>query len=195
MYQLLSEFMNETKKDRFVSWAEEIRESDRRAFDALFRFLYPQLVQFAASYTKEKSSAGDIVQDAFVALWQNREAIDPGQSLKAYLYRIVRNRSLNYLRDRSTEISKPEIIVEDELETEKQVDSSKKADELSEKISEWIEQLPERQQEAFELSRFDGLSHHEIAAVMDVSPKTVNNHIVAALKQLRIFYEQYSEKK
>lgn len=186
--------MNQPDKEQFANWAGEIRQSNRRAFDELFRAVYPQLVTFAASYTKEKSSASDIVQDTFVALWQKRKAIDPGQSLKAYLYRIVRNRSLNYLRSRSSEISQPDIIVEEELLTEQQVDSKRNTDELSEKFGEWIEQLPDRQQEAFELSRFDGLSHDEIAAVMDVSPKTVNNHIVAALKQLRIFYEQYSEK-
>lgn len=187
--------MNQPEKDQFASWAEEIRKSNRRAFDDLFRSMYPQLVQFAASFTKEKSSAGDIVQDAFVALWQNREAIDPGLSLKAYLYRIVRNRSLNYLRDRPAEISQPEIIVEEEIQTAEHVESKRNVDELSEKFGEWIEQLPDRQQEAFELSRYEGLNHKEIATVMDVSPKTVNNHIVAALNQLRTQYEEYQKKR
>lgn len=186
--------MNQSEKDQFVIWAEEIKRSDRRTFDALFRTMYPQLVKFAASYTKEKSSACDIVQDSFLSLWQNRKSIDPGQSLKAYLYRIVRNRSLNYLRNHSSEISQSEIIVEEELQPPEQVDSRENVNELSEKFGEWIELLPERQQEAFELSRFDGLSHDEIASVMDVSPKTVNNHIVAALKQLRSLYEEYSGK-
>lgn len=187
--------MNQPDKEQFKTWAVNIRSSDRQAFDNLFRSVYPRLVQFAVSYTKEKSSACDIVQDTFVALWQNRKAIDPGQSLKAYLYRIVRNRSLNYLRDRSAEISQEQIVAEEDLQTENQSDSSKRADELSEKFSEWIEELPERQQEAFELSRIEGLSHSEIATVMEVSPKTVNNHIVAALRQLRRLYEEYSVKK
>lgn len=191
----MNEFMNQPDKEQFANWAEKIRQSNRRAFDELFQAVYPQLVAFAASYTKEKSSASDIVQDTFVALWQKRTAIDPEQSLKAYLYRIVRNRSLNYLRNRSSEISQPDIIVDEELHTEQEIDSKRNTDELSEKFGEWVEQLPARQQEAFELSRFDGLNHDEIAAVMEISPKTVNNHIVAALKQLRIFYETYSEKK
>lgn len=52
-------------------------------------------------------------------------------------------------------------------------------------LIKWIDNLPERQQEAFKLSRFEGLSHDEIADIMDVSPRTVNNHIVAALKSLQ----------
>lgn len=187
--------MEKPEQEQFEHWAEKIRQSDRRAFDSLFRSVYPQLVKFAATYTKEKSSANDIVQDSFVSLWQNRLSIDPKQSLKAYLYRIVRNRSLNYLRNRSSEIAKSEIIVEEKLQPAEQVESNENVDKLSEKFGEWIEQLPERQQEAFELSRFEGLNHEEIANVMDVSPKTVNNHIVAALKQLRSKYEEYAEKK
>lgn len=194
MYEIQNEFMNQPDKEQFEHWAEKIRQSDRLAFDSLFRSMYPQLVKFAATYTHEKSSAADIVQDSFISLWQNRTSIDPGQSLKAYLYRIVRNRALNYLRNRSSEITQSEIIVEDELQPAEKVDSNENADELSEKFSEWIEQLPDRQQEAFELSRFEGLNHEEIASVMEVSPKTVNNHIVAALKQLRSMYEEYSGK-
>lgn len=187
--------MEKPEQEQFTTWAENIKRSDRRAFDELFRTMYPQLVKFAASYTKEKSSASDIVQDSFIAMWQKRSAIDPNQSLKAYIYRIVRNRALNYLRNSSSEISESEIVIEEKLLPEEEVDSRENVDELSEKFSEWIDQLPERQQEAFELSRFEGLSHEEIASVMEVSPKTVNNHIVAALKQLRSQYEEYTEKK
>jgi len=187
--------MNQSEKEQFEIWAEKIRQSDKKAFDNLFRALYSQLVTFAATYTKDQSSAGDIVQDSFVALWQRRSKIDPNQSLKAYMYKIVRNRSLNYLRDGSSEIPHSEIVVEEKLETEEQINTSKNTEELAQKFGEWIEQLPERQQEAFELSRFEGLSHTEIASVMDVSPKTVNNHIVAALKQLRVLYDEYSANK
>ena len=98
------------------------------------------------------------------------------------------------MRNQSSEVAQPDIIVEEKLQPAEEVDSRENISELSEKFGEWIEQLPERQQEAFELSRFEGLNHEEIASVMDVSPKTVNNHIVAALKQLRSLYEEYSGK-
>lgn len=185
--------MNHPKEEQFAEWAGAIQRSDRNAFDALFRMMYPPLVRFAYSYTKDKSSANDLVQDAFVIVWQKRTSIDPDQSFKAYLYKIVRNRTLNFLRNRSSEIAMPELVVKDEDFEWNQTDSKKQAEELSQKFSEWIEKLPDRQQEAFELSRYEGLNHKEIATVMEVSPKTVNNHIVAAIRQLRIFYEEYQE--
>jgi RNA polymerase sigma-70 factor (ECF subfamily) len=56
---------------------------------------------------------------------------------------------------------------------------------IGEKIGGWIQELPERRREAFELSRFHGLRHDEIAAVMGVATKTVENHILLALRFLR----------
>jgi RNA polymerase sigma-70 factor, ECF subfamily len=56
---------------------------------------------------------------------------------------------------------------------------------LERQLTEWIEALPARQREAFELSRYEGLDHHEIAEVMECAPRTVNNHIVSALNTLR----------
>lgn len=182
--------MNQKETEQFVEWAGAIKRSDRQAFDQLFRSMYAPLVRFAHTYTKDRSSASDIVQDGFVALWKNRQSIDPGQSFKAYLYRIVRNRALNFLRDTKAEQPEADLIIEDpSIETE--IEEGRQVEELSQKFSEWIDQLPERRQEAFELSRFEGLNHQEIATVMDVSPKTVNNHIVAALRTLRAEYEKH----
>jgi RNA polymerase sigma-70 factor (ECF subfamily) len=56
---------------------------------------------------------------------------------------------------------------------------------LDRRLRRWIDDLPDRQREALSLSRFEGLSHEAIAEIMDISPRTVNNHIVRALKSLR----------
>ena len=183
--------MKHNKSEKMNEWAEGIRLSDRRAFDEFFRRFYAQLVQFALSYTKDKASACDIIQDSFVSLWQNRENIDPEKSLKAYTYMIVRNRAINYIRNHSSEIPKPDFDIEKSMTPEAELSENEDNRNLRQKFREWIENLPERRQEAFELSRFDGLNHNEIAKVMDVSPKTVNNHIVAALDQLRSDYKSY----
>ncbi len=184
--------MNQPNDQQIETWAREIRKSDRKAFDSLFRAMYPGLVRFAASYTREKSSAADIVQDTFVILWQKREQIDSNRSLRAFLYQIVRNRSLNYLRDHANETLSSDW---DDLGRQPSHNPSENPEDsstvLSARFREWISNLPERQQEAFKLSRFEGLDHHEIADVMNISAKTVNNHIVAALSKLKDEYNQY----
>lgn len=177
------------------SSAEQIRRiaaSDRKAFDRLFRSIYPALVRYAFRYVKNRAIAGDIVQDAFVKLWEKRRELDPSGSVKAYMYRIVRNRALNYIRDHSNESVGLEHAEDIEVDPTIQVDGNADgSDELFQLLREWINELPERQREAFELSRFEGLDHEEIAGVMEVSPNTVNNHIVAALGNLRTCYDAY----
>ena len=185
--------MNHKTDQQIENWSQRIRKSDRDAFDSLFRLMYPQLVRFAASYTRDKSLACDIVQDTFVILWQKRKQIDKNRSLRAFLYQIVRNRSINTLRDYSNETlsSNPEGFHQQHIAGMDQTENDEPSNQLSEKFSEWIKSLPERQQEAFELSRFEGLDHNEIADVMNISAKTVNNHIVAALKKLKTEYDLY----
>ncbi|MBT6597860.1 MAG: sigma-70 family RNA polymerase sigma factor, partial [Bacteroidetes Order II. Incertae sedis bacterium] len=65
------------------------------------------------------------------------------------------------------------------------------AERLEQKLREWIEEMPSRRREAFMLSRFEGLSHEEIAALMNLAPKTVNNHIVLALQHIRSKLDRY----
>lgn len=187
--------MKNLTEQKFREWAERISKSDQRAFDELFRSFYPVLVRFSMRYVTNRTVSRDIVQDCFFTLWQTRQRIDASRSLKSYLYMMVRNRALNEIRDSSG------IDVDHELASDRQrvqtpvgTESDDDGSTLEKKMSMWIEQLPDRQKEAFRLSRFEGLDHDEIAEVMNVSPKTVNNHIVSALRALRDNYETYENK-
>jgi RNA polymerase sigma-70 factor, ECF subfamily len=194
--------MKETEDTKLRRLAEGIRDSDRRSFDDLFRAMYPRLVRFVFKITQDWNASCDITQDVFVMLWQQRNTLDPDRSVRAWLFRSVRNRAYNYQRDRR-EIADPQALeslsddsrASDELYGEEwNSDSSLENGQISRlqrKILEWIEDLPERQREAFELSRYEGLYHQEIAGVMQVSVKTVNNHLTAALKTLRSRYDSY----
>lgn len=185
--------MEKPSAEQIRIWVEKITDSDREAFNNLFRSLYPRLVRYAFKYMHNKGQASDIVQDAFVILWEKRQELDPQRSIKAYLYRIVRNRSLNYIRDHSDVTVGLEHLDDTRLRSNDKPDRQEKAGELVTLLKEWIEDLPKRQREAFELSRFEGLDHEEVAGVMDVSPNTVNNHIVAALDYLRNRYDVYQK--
>ena len=145
-------------------------------------------VAYAHRFLKDKADATDIVQNAFIKVWENRSNLDPNQSLVAYMYTIVRNLSLNFIRDhqqKHAELDERTLTIHDKPDIFYESDSSPR-----EVIKVLVEALPERQREAFELSRIDGLQHEEIAEIMDVSPRTVNNHIVSALKSLRKAYDE-----
>lgn len=170
--------------DNYEQWSRSIRESDDRAFDCLFRALYEPLVRFAMKYTHSKATSCDIVQDIFVKLWQLRENLDPDLSLRSWLYTSVRNKCLNHLRDSRKET----VGLEKELTAETLYSGDENNSRDHKKLDllrDWITSLPDRQKEAITLSRFEGLDHEEIAHVMSISVRTVNNHIVQALQTLR----------
>lgn len=187
--------MKKPTEEQFTIWAEKIGRSDQRAFDDLFRAFYPVLVRFTMRYVSNKTLAKDVVQDCFISLWQTRRRIDASRSLKSYLFTMVRNRALNEIRDHSKVDVNHELAQNQQREENpEEVERFNETGQLEENMNKWIEELPDRQQEAFRLSRFEGLDHDEIAEVMSVSPKTVNNHIVAALSSLRERYIQYDNK-
>ncbi|MCC5927207.1 MAG: RNA polymerase sigma-70 factor [Bacteroidetes bacterium] len=182
--------------DNVQELAKQLVVSNDAAFDKLFKLMYNDLVRYAMTFTKDKDKSCSLVQDVFIKLWQIRAQIDTSKSLKAYLFQMVRNKSLNLLRDSRKEVSGLELVdLQDYSYEDDNEESNEHSRELSEKLHEWVERLPDRQREAFELSRFDGLDHDEIAHVMQVSARTVNNHIVAALKQLRVFYDSHLAEK
>lgn len=161
-----------------------LRDADVAGFESFYRESYAGLVKFATTFVRDSAVAQDVVQESFARLWQRRSSIGPAESMRAYLYKSVRNRALNAVRDqnlRSVRQSEYAVDVEQSVAASDEVD----AKHLNVKLQAWIEMLPNRQREALLLSRFEGLSHAEIADVMGVSPRTVNNHLVGALKFIR----------
>ncbi len=172
----------------FAGLCRRLKASDREAFEHLFRTLHDAIYRYVRSLTKTPAVAADITQDVFVSLWEARDRLDPSRSLEAYVYRMARNRVYNHQRDKRTHADKRaemHAMGAPDGQPAPLPDAALHADVLESNLNAWIEALPERQREAFVLSRFNGLSHDEIAAIMDISPRTVNNHIVSALKTLR----------
>ena len=182
--------MNNPTDKQIGKWVEQISESNRESFDRLFRALYPQLVRFSMRYTGNRGAASDLAQDAFVVLWNKRSELKQIDSPKAYVYSMVRNRSLNYIRDHASRTTGLEAMEEPSAEMNHDEEQEEWQLHL---LKEWIGELPDRRREAFELSRFEGLDHDEIAEVMGISSNTVNNHIVAALDYLKDRHHAYRE--
>lgn len=164
-----------------------IKASDRAAFEKVFRRHRNEMLRYIRGIVRREAVAHDLVQDVFADLWSSREMLDPSRSLKAYLYGMARNRALRHLRDTRTHIRKHALLqhesdahASDGSEREHEFDAGL----LGDMLRQWIAELPNRQREALVLSRYHDLSHREIASVMGVSPRTVNNHIMRALNHL-----------
>lgn len=163
---------------------ERIRRGDRAAFDALFRAEYASLVGMAESLLGRRDLAEEVVQDVMLELWRRREGLAVQESLRGYLFRATRNRSLNLLRHgrvarrSEPELARARVAVADTDELTVQ-------GELGAAVVAAVAALPDGVREVFELSRVRGLRYAEIAATLGISVKTVEARMGRALRSLR----------
>jgi RNA polymerase sigma-70 factor (ECF subfamily) len=171
---------------------------DEETYIFLYREYYVALCSYSRRYVGRKDIAEEIVSDTFLKIWETRESLQINTSVKAYLFQAVCNNSLNYLR----KLKKEEILDEYFLETSSEnigfASVSEEIDEpsltmenINEKIEEAVSQLPEQQQKAFRLKRFEGKKNREVAEIMGLSVKTIEMHLSKATLNLRKTLKDY----
>ena len=166
-------------------WAERIRGDSYAAFEALFDAYYAELVESASYYVHRKEVAEELVQDVFFNIWDRRHDWHPRGALRTYLYGAVRNHCLMHLRhEKVVQRWRREERHRPRPEADGPVDRLEYK-EFSRAVQQAIEALPERRRLVFTLSRRQGLTYAEIAALLDLSINTVENQMVRALKTLR----------
>jgi RNA polymerase sigma-70 factor (ECF subfamily) len=166
---------------------QQINQGDETAFKELFFMHYSELNALAEQITGSSEQARDAVQDVFFKIWKSHSEFDISISLKAYLYRAVRNQVLNVReKQKSQERIKKEFAEEiiDSFE-EHQNGSQNGKPKIVTEIWKIVELMPNRRRTAFTLHHRHGLTYKEISAVMEVSLKTVETHIGLALKEIR----------
>lgn len=181
--------MSSFSPDDLSDLAARVRRGDELAFRQLFDALYGPLLRSACALVRDEAVAEDLVQEAFVRLWDWRGRLEAETPLRAWLFRTVRNLAFNLRRDATTrqQLLTDPLALASAASPRPAVspDAGVSGDDLAVQLSTLLDNLPPRQREALILTRVEGLSHVEVADVMGCAPRTVNNHLVAALSTLR----------
>lgn len=179
-----------------INLFRSLADGDENAFGKLYKLYFPRLYSFALKIIQDSALAKDVVQNVFISLWESRNTFRYDHP-EAFLYKMVRNASLNYIRhvkvvDNLKIKAKAQFLGEelyhiDMVGNQPYVLIEK---ELQEKVVEVMDILPEKCKAVFLLSRIDGLKNHEIADQLGISIKTVEKHISKALS---IFREKFAD--
>lgn len=163
-----------------------LKKGDMLAFDAIYNQYSRRLYGFVLRYIKRDEDAEEIVQDVFLKIWKARGSIDVYSSFDSFLFTVAYNSTISLLRKRMSEKKYLEHLNHKfKINLAPDLIDEIHFNELNEKINSLLEKLTPRQKEIFKLSRYEGLSHKEIAEKLDISTSTVKQHLMAALTFLK----------
>lgn len=159
-----------------------IRDGDHKAFKTFYDEHYGGLYRFMVSRGMSHAEAEDLVQKAFVMIWEKRDGIDETKSLRAYLFQIAYSRMLNHV-DYQSKFNDEDPPNEDTSVHTPETDVNYR--ELLQIVKKTIRNMPEKRGLVFESCFMNQNTYKETAEAMDVSVKTVENHMTLAFKDLR----------
>lgn len=170
---------------------KQLREGHERAYEALFKTYYAELVIHANRYLHDLDPAKEIVQDLFVNIYEKRHNLDINSSLKSYLYKSVQNRCINVINASKTREKYVQFVKQSAPEPENKTDQEMNISELESALYHAISDLPPKCRMIFKMNRFEGLSNGDIADKLELSKRTVETQITKALKILRSKLQNY----
>ncbi|MCK9414491.1 MAG: RNA polymerase sigma-70 factor [Prolixibacteraceae bacterium] len=162
----------------------------------IFHQFFQPLCHLSNHYLEDDDEAKEVVQEAFVKLWEIRENLDKDSNIRNFLFTLVKNNCLNILKRKQMLLKHHEKIKWMEMHYQYESLSRMGGDylefnELKEKIDLAIKNLPDHCRIIFEMSRFEELKNREIAEKLGVTQKTVEAHLTKALKILRNDLKEY----
>ena len=178
--------MSVSATDTDTELFDALRNGEASALDELFRRYYVSLCRTSIRLVRDEATAEDVVQEFFAQMWTKRTGLPANTTaVGSYLRTSVRNRSLNYLRDRKRIPVDDDELPEVPADRGLQPGAVLENEELQQRINDAIDRLPERCRLIFVMSKIEDMSHREIAAGLDISVKTVENQMTRAYKFLR----------
>lgn len=171
----------------------------QKSFSDLYAVYFTKMLRFSTAYVGREEDAENIVQDIFLYLWEHADLLETVGNRDAFLFTLVKNRCLNFLKHRLyVETCKQSLEQARTWELQMNLYSLQQFDESSLSLEEMevllhkaIDALPERCRQIFVLSRMEGLKYKEIAERLDISVNTVENQISIALKKLKGELKEY----
>ncbi|MDR0431141.1 MAG: RNA polymerase sigma-70 factor [Tannerellaceae bacterium] len=177
-----------------------LREQENKdaVFSEMYVRYYPKLLRFSKFYVLSEEDSENIIQDIFTEMWTQMELLKGIRNMDAYLFALVKNRCIDYLRNQVAIYEKKRNLqdvtgkeLEFKLYSLQQVDEMLFVDDVEKLLQSAINKLPKRCREVFLLSRSEGLKNREISERLQISVSTVENQMTIAIRKLKSELKDY----
>jgi len=170
---------------------QRVAASSQAAFKILHDHYARHVYGLALRLMKSPELAQDLTQEIFVKVWVKREQLSGIQQFRPWLNTISKNLALDYLRKKVAAPANEEYMINFFSDLSPSAEETLALKQLEGAIREAVDQLSPQLKTAFTLSRFQGLTHMEIAQKMNISPITSKSHLVRALAMIRKYLEEH----
>jgi RNA polymerase sigma-70 factor (ECF subfamily) len=177
-------------KTKLNNLANKLNSDDLKSYKLLFENLYQDLCLHTNNLIFDFEVSRDIVQDVFVKIWEDRKKLPEFQDFKAYVYKLSKNKALNYIRSKHTQENYSALLFNTKVnlyENSNELEYS----ELSNTIENCIDSLPELTRTIFRLNKFEMKKQIEVASILNISVKTVESHISKAKREIKKVLKKY----
>lgn len=166
----------------------QIAGGNEKAFRMLFGDYYERLFNYIFSFIKSRQITEELVMDVFLKIWMGRDIIPQIEKFDAFLFRVAHNKSIDFLRSVARDPKFQDLLWDQiQLTNNLQADSSILTHEYEIKLREAISLLSPQRKKVYQLSREQDMTHDQIAAQLQLSKNTINNHIVEAQRFIRTY--------
>lgn len=166
---------------------EALSKGDEKAFETFFLYYYPQVKGFICGLLQSQEEAEDISQDIFLMLWNNRSSLNTINNFKSYLFRVCKNAAYRHIERSLLFKSYQQKQIEKTVSTPEtnETDDNIHLKELELLVAMAVEKMPPQRKKIYKMSRESGMSSEEIAQILGINKRTVENHLSQALTDIR----------
>lgn len=175
----------------FKEYFQRIANNDEKAFATIFDLFKKKVFAVAFKMLKSETEAEEIVQEAFLSLWRSRTQLSGVENPEGYLFKITYHTIYAHLKKTSRKQELLDGIIINIAYKQNTTQDMVAANETSRLIYEAVQKLPPQQRTVFELAKLNDLSYAEIADKLGLSRNTVKNHLVQAMKTIRVLLQNH----
>lgn len=168
-----------------------LNQDNQAAFEELYRLYSQRLLAYLTRLVKSQLFASEILQEAFIKIWNHRKNIDPEQSFRSYLFRIAENLVYDFFRKAARDQKLEAALINRACDEYRHVEETFCSKEHIQLLQDAINTLPSKRRQVFQLVKMEERSYDEVSKLLQVSTSTINDHVVKATKSIREKLERY----